>query len=337
MIDTCMTSIFSSSWMCRLCGREACFECFEQVKELTVDRPGATQGEIASLQARREKHAHGNPFFLSCTRRNEHQAKDFSPMSRFCKPELEQAIKDMQEVLAQPDLDALETLGLVPTLNGAPHATSSNSSLSDALIIPGVPGNPSMVNNVSSPPNAEPLISTEEAIPFYIIQRFTDAALTDDVFRPIWARGDPFVVTDLLPKFELEWTPEYFMEKYDSQSCLIIECQTDTNKRVTVGEFFSGFGKYEGRKDCWKLKVFQNYLPFSNSSTELLFFSILGLASVDGFQIGVPGALRRLPSCCASTELRAQRWCSKHCFSFPCKYRITRPRYVVPLSYPKII
>ena len=51
--------------MCRLCGREACAECYEQVKELTIDRAGAPEAEIAALQARREKHAHINPFFLS--------------------------------------------------------------------------------------------------------------------------------------------------------------------------------------------------------------------------------------------------------------------------------
>ncbi len=78
--------------MCRLCGREACAECFEQVRELTTDRIGADEAEIAALQARREKHAHVNPFFLSCTRRNEHRARDFSPMSRFSKDELSQAI-----------------------------------------------------------------------------------------------------------------------------------------------------------------------------------------------------------------------------------------------------
>ena len=85
--------------MCRLCGREACAECFEQVRELTTDRVGAPEAEIAALQARREKHAHINPFFLSCTRRNEHQAKDFSPMSRFHRAELHQAIVEMEALL----------------------------------------------------------------------------------------------------------------------------------------------------------------------------------------------------------------------------------------------
>ena len=101
MPDTCMTSIFSSSWMCRLCGREACAECFAKVRELTQYRPGASDSEIAALQARRESHAHTNPFFLSCTRRNEHQFSDFSPMSRFDKTELEGVIESMEKLLRE--------------------------------------------------------------------------------------------------------------------------------------------------------------------------------------------------------------------------------------------
>lgn len=99
--DTCMTSIFSSSWMCRLCGREACAECFAKVRELTQYRPGASDSEIAALQAKRESHAHTNPFFLSCTRRNEHQYSDFSPMSRFDKTELEGVIESMEKLLQE--------------------------------------------------------------------------------------------------------------------------------------------------------------------------------------------------------------------------------------------
>ena len=96
-----MTSIFSSSWMCRLCGREACAECFAKVRELTQYRPGASDSEIAALQAKRESHAHTNPFFLSCTRRNEHQYSDFSPMSRFDKAELESVIESMEKLLQE--------------------------------------------------------------------------------------------------------------------------------------------------------------------------------------------------------------------------------------------
>ncbi|KAF9224367.1 Clavaminate synthase-like protein [Gyrodon lividus] len=297
--DTCMTSIFSCSWMCRLCGREACAECFEQVKELTEDKPGATQAEIVALQARREKHAHTNPFFLSCTRRNEHHAKDFSPMSRFCKSELAQAIKDMDALLEQPDVDALPVIGAIdPALQNG--QTQLNGTASGALNDPPTdPGNsetpaPSIQmalatiqgaeatapastgdqpsgtptnTDLQSHPAAGPTESPE--LPFHPTTTIPDSELTEEVFRPLWSKGDPIVVTGLLPKFQIQWTPEYFLQKYNSQSCLVLECQYDTNKRVTVGEFFSLFGKYEGRVECWKLKDWPPSTDFKTAFPEL--------------------------------------------------------------------
>lgn len=211
--------------MCRLCGREACAECYEQVKELTDDR-GAEDADVLELQARREKHARRNPFFLSCTRRNEHQAKDFSPMSRFCKSELAQAIKDMQ------------------ALNETPM--SEQEAADHSADIPTHPPVEQLAPNNGDGP---------AAIPSHVIKQFTEAEVNYDSFRKLWARGEPLMVTGLLSKFQIKWNPDYFIEHYFSQSCLVIECQSDVNKRVTVGEFFQDFGNYEGRRDTWKLKV----------------------------------------------------------------------------------
>ncbi|KAH7916108.1 hypothetical protein BJ138DRAFT_996348 [Hygrophoropsis aurantiaca] len=306
--DTCMTSIFSSSWMCRLCGREACAECFQQVKDLTEDRPGATQSEIAALQVRREKHAHSNPFFLSCTRRNEHHAKDFSPMSRFCKAELAQAIKEMESMLEEPDVDALPVIGVIdPTLDdtqpkasieeeatvsatqpisSTPSSGISTSPGETATDPPGpvsedvnpTKGSPSLAEGdqrviidevASAVPASDDQSIPNEDEPSHATVTLADNELTEEVFRPLWAKGDPLVVTGLLPKFHIKWTPEYFKEKYTSQSCLILECQTDVNKRVSVGEFFSWFGNYEGRSECWKLKDWPPSTDFKTAFPEL--------------------------------------------------------------------
>ncbi|KAI0332443.1 hypothetical protein GY45DRAFT_1369153 [Cubamyces sp. BRFM 1775] len=284
--DTCMTSIFSSSWMCRLCGREACAECFEQVKELTTDRDGAPEAEIAALQARREKHAHINPFFLSCTRRNEHQAKDFSPMSRFCQKELSQAINDMEALLKQPDPDLLpvekesrdpgfaETPKLSARDVGAPYGASSGSSASSSSALdlvkpPGTPPEPSSFVSALGSSSASGGGPGSDAVPSYDTVSFPDIDLTDNKFRRVWKDGLPLVVTGLQSKFNFQWTPEYFSTKYGTQSCLILECQTEQNKRVTVGEFFSWFGKYEGRRDCWKLKDWPPSTDFKTAFPEL--------------------------------------------------------------------
>ena len=275
--------------MCRLCGREACAECFEQVKELTEDRPGAGQAEIAALQARREKHSHSNPFFLSCTRRNEHQFRDFSPMSRFCEVELAQTIKDMKALLLEQDVDATPVYDVIdpaldsqtavavnefstssPSPTNPPELCTSNSTTDSSGVCTPPDLSISSSSTLKSPAEVSPQIEppfngstsvvelsgeTMAELPSHDTQRFTASELTDEVFRLVWAKGRPLVVTGLLPKFQIQWTPEYFIEKYRIQSCLIIECQTDLNKRVTVGEFFSWFGKYENRTECWKLKV----------------------------------------------------------------------------------
>ncbi|KZT12868.1 Clavaminate synthase-like protein [Laetiporus sulphureus 93-53] len=274
--DTCMTSIFSCSWMCRLCGREACAECYEQVKELTIDKAGAPEAEIAALQARRERHAHINPFFLSCTRRNEHQAKDFSPMSRFCKAELSEAIREMEALLQEtesqvisPELGSIDAAVPAPVpstagISGASYAAPRTFSES---IGTGVPPEPSSfaASALSPVQSMNGLTSVLSHDTLY----FAEGELSDDIFRRIWKRGEPLVVTGLLRKFHVQWTPEYFLNKYSSQSCLILECQTDQNKRVTVGEFFSWFGKYEGRRDCWKLKDWPPSTDFRTAFPEL--------------------------------------------------------------------
>ena len=119
--------------MCRLCGREACSECFAKVRELTQYRPGASDSEIAALQAKRESHAHTNPFFLSCTRRNEHQYSDFSPMSRFDKVELEGVIESMEKLLQE------ETVSPESGPAAGPSAKDGSAGVTDGVARPSEP------------------------------------------------------------------------------------------------------------------------------------------------------------------------------------------------------
>jgi lysine-specific demethylase 3 len=114
--------------MCRLCGREACAECFAKVRELTQYRPGASDSEIAALQAKRESHAHTNPFFLSCTRRNEHQYSDFSPMSRFDKTELEGVIESMEKLLQEEATASVPEPAVEPSVSKPPTVLPSDGA-----------------------------------------------------------------------------------------------------------------------------------------------------------------------------------------------------------------
>jgi len=292
--DTCMTSIFSSSWMCRLCGREACSECFAKVRELTQYRPGASDSEIAALQAKRESHAHTNPFFLSCTRRNEHQYSDFSPMSRFDKAELEGVIESMEKLLQEETVrtsgPAIEPSNKDGAL-GAPDAAARASVPSTPLDVVTKVGGSSIVSD-PAPSSAQPvqtalnetalnghaIVEDPSGIPSHSTKTYTTADLTDAEFRKVWPQGSPLVMTGLGEKFGIRWRPDHFRDKHGSQTCSIVECQTDASKRVTVGEFFGYFGKYEDRTDHWKLKDWPSSSDFKTALPDLF----------EEFQKGVP-------------------------------------------------
>ena len=110
----------------------------------------------------------------------------------------------------------------------------------------------------SAPPSSSsspPTSPTPLAIPTLPVPYYTGETLTEDVFARLWAKGIPLVVTGILERFQIQWAPEYFKQTYGTQGCIILECQLDTNKRVNVHDFFSSFGNYEGRTECWKLKV----------------------------------------------------------------------------------
>lgn len=312
-----MTSLFSSSWMCRQCGREACAECYEIIRELTSEySPNDRQEKMA----RRERHAHTNPFFLSCTKRTEHGVHSFNAVSRFIQSELDDAVRDMEKLtVVEKETASTETkVGRVNEQGGsggsggkdvnAKSRGKEGSSVDPQMDVDGTsktdeasgaaanghtieellekssgsatepdnaqassqsPDRPvgsttgftsegyddGVCTLVSNPVPPSPSSSTPPSIPSWPVPYYTFDSLTEPLFSALWARGTPLLVTGLLNRFEIQWTPQYFIEKYGQQACIILECQVDTNKRVTVGEFFDSFGKYDERKECWKLKV----------------------------------------------------------------------------------
>ena len=220
-----MTSLFCNSWMCRQCGREACPDCYDIVKKLTKPfPPDLTSEERATLQKARERHANSTPFFLSCTRRVEHSFEMFSPVSRFAGPELDEAVKEMSQLVESKEEDE--------------ELTVNPDTLGTILANPSQPGYDIPLQTPSHP-----------------IKCFSDEELTEEKFRAVWRRGEPIIVKGLLHKFHIKWTPEYFVEKHGAQTCLLLDCQKDGNEKQTVGKFFSGFGQYECRTICHKLKV----------------------------------------------------------------------------------
>ncbi|KAA1472527.1 Clavaminate synthase-like protein [Dentipellis sp. KUC8613] len=290
--DTCMTSIFSSSWMCVRCGQECCSDCYDEVRRLTnpawraIGKNSETNSQKLSISSK--------PGFLNCSRGSKHQGKHFSAVSRFRLDELEKAIDEMEKLVKPPKATEesqvvvprppLPPLIMPPPASLEHHApTSQTTYFEDAEGSPPSPLSSLPDDNMDGDlpplpqPQPQPQEHTEPAtadlaaddIPSHITQVFSDSELTEDTFREVWKQGYPLVVTDQLSKFAIGWTPEYFIEKYGQQECTIVECQTNENKQTTVGEFFKQFKTREGRKGCWKLKDWPPSMDFKTAFPEL--------------------------------------------------------------------
>lgn len=88
--DTCLTSLFSLSWMCRLCGREACADCYAKLYSI----PPNTTPTIAPKDRRDPERR-----LVACVPRESHSYQQFFPISRFAESELRSAVEGMSAIL----------------------------------------------------------------------------------------------------------------------------------------------------------------------------------------------------------------------------------------------
>lgn len=285
--DTCMTSLFACTWMCRQCGREACKDCYSKIEQLTIAAPDAGPAEVVGLQAKKERHAHQNPFFLACNRRSEHTAAEFNRVSRFSDEELSAAVEAMEAYLATPE----EPFTPPPIATRQPPTNDQIINSSDipsrdtSQVHAGETTGIDPTPLISAPPSGAP-----SPLPTHSVRRFTNDEFNDTVFHDNWINGEPLVVTGTLSNFRIQWTPEYLSATYGNQEVVVLDCQGEGNKRLTVSEFFTEFGKYKDRKEIWKLKV-------SICLVECLFWQLMlheGLASYTRFQVCIPGFVQRL-------------------------------------------
>ena len=92
-------------------------------------------------------------------------------------------------------------------------------------------------------------------VPSWPLRVYRDEDLNEDVFRKIWVDGVPLVVTGLLDKFKIKWTPDYFKQQYGADPCQIMDCDTGVVEAYTVSQFFGLFGDYHKRMGTGILKL----------------------------------------------------------------------------------
>ncbi|KAK7051286.1 hypothetical protein VNI00_004786 [Paramarasmius palmivorus] len=234
---------------------------------------GMTPEDKRSQQQKKDKHLHSNPFFLTCTKRNEHGSADFAPVSRFHQKELEEAIQKMEQVVLGCSDDTGRGNGSTGTAernftsSGSEYPLVHSYQQQTGAFLPMRSANfeasGSQSQRFSYPQPYPPASSSQsdpdeyyypvlpsgskDSIPAYRISRYPFPHLTLPVFQSHWVKGTPLLVEGVLDNFGISWTPDYFIEQYGTQSCIVVECQTETNKRVTVGDFFRQFGDYTHR------------------------------------------------------------------------------------------
>lgn len=239
--DYCATSIFGAGWICKQCAREFCSDCRDRIVHL-ADKCSSPEEVKERMKSRSETSLkrEDNRLMYCQGGKVEHYGRDLRPITRFRKDELETTISDMGTILIESKMDLSSTV--------EPETDSSNQPMPIIRHDPSDPIDPSGVGT----------------LPFHV---FSAGGLTEEIFTPLWAKGQTVVVTGLLDIFQFQWTPDEFIRRYGSQTCHVVDCydNNQTPIAMNVERFFSQFGHYDGRKTCWKLK---DWPPTSLFSTE---------------------------------------------------------------------
>lgn len=284
-LDRCLTSIFATSFLCTRCGREICLDCYSMLESLDLSNTKETRLIICGHSGKGESHKASN-FLPVCRFDPEQLDNTMGDMERLLQdsqdPCDETMTEDMVQVAAQlqqildhrraAEKRALDELEVAKSAVVEPwlESTSAESPLeshnsSDSSLTPlesdsgtsyckqrrpKVPDHhTSIVPTVGICETSVPASSSESPvnIPSLPYKECPHPELTEEMFRSFWRKGDTMVITGLLDKMEIKWTPEYFIEHYGSQECSITDCDNEMKHESTVAQFFSQFGQYEHR------------------------------------------------------------------------------------------
>ncbi|GAA5965164.1 hypothetical protein JCM21900_004625 [Sporobolomyces salmonicolor] len=104
--DACLHVMLCGGWLCKTCGREICFDCFEVLKEHRV-RDLPAQSKLASNAATTSKNGDWVPSIskntldklevcLKMSSRPTHAPDSFIPVTRIDRTELERIVREME-------------------------------------------------------------------------------------------------------------------------------------------------------------------------------------------------------------------------------------------------
>ncbi|CDS00276.1 uncharacterized protein SPSC_05339 [Sporisorium scitamineum] len=249
MCEFCATSIFSASWFCQRCGREYCPDCKDAIEQPDDSDP---------ILAKR---------IIQCDRVRAHKVDDLVPLTRFDVTLLEQEIGAMRAML---------------TANKAKEVTTSEhnpTSASDMAVPPSAILKEEGVTAVKwkEIPKHRAGLTADGIIGSMPLRSFEAASFDTDKFRREWAHGEPLLVRNVTKPMQNAWGPDELAARYGDVSCFIVRSDTNppTEAEVSVGEFFSTFGRDRDTKEgvlgkgSWKLKDWPPLAEFKHEFPEL--------------------------------------------------------------------
>ncbi|KAI9454423.1 hypothetical protein F5148DRAFT_1229560 [Russula earlei] len=194
--DTCLTSLFSLSWMCRLCGREACADCYAK---LCLIPPNTTPASAPKDRRDPEKR------LVACVPRESHSAQQFFPISRFAEAELRSAVEEMKAIMnenkhAGPSRER-SPVGALPDSSSSTPRNSSNSLANLDLLAAVVAAHPHLPDN-------KPLSTSPEAKVSVLLPPNLESSAPDlnNSTKPLPVPA-PQSIGDIIPLVKVENTP----------------------------------------------------------------------------------------------------------------------------------
>lgn len=280
--------------MCTSCGRELCGACFQQVEAMCpAGTPSEYTGSgRKDPQLHKFRSCAGGRFFHLPTHFRPITRFTREELQTTVR-EMEALAKESD--LPAPKAGISSASGSAQIANWASHVTpwnptspqasteppalSSAGSSHDVSSVrgtpdpqPQMPSMPTIASPTMSPthedgfgqdvgmePGKRPVVAHQgrvdpAGVPSHAVHYFPKD-ISEETFKPLWAKGEAVVVQGLLEEFKIEWTPEYFIHEHGEQTCLVVDCEKDKVSETTVEGFFEQFGKKDRGDLILKLKV----------------------------------------------------------------------------------
>ncbi|CAE6511592.1 unnamed protein product [Rhizoctonia solani] len=306
--NVCVTSVFSSCHMCTRCGRELCGACFQRVEDMCPPGTPLEYSGSASKDRQLHKYracSWGRVFHLPA---DFHPVTRFSRKElENTVTDMQSLIKESGKSASAPGEGSTSRTAQAQITNWAsrvppwnptsPHASTEPPALSSAgssrdvsssrgTPDPQLPTMPIIASPTMSPthddqfspevgplPGKRPIVSHHgrldpASVPSHPVHHFSKT-LSEEDFKPLWARGEAIVVQDLLSRFELSWTPEYFINEYGEQRCMVVNCEDNKDMEMMVKDFFEMFGKADRKTGILKLKDWPAQADFKDDFPKL--------------------------------------------------------------------